>query len=422
VHIVATLLDGRPALRRLVVGSGEAAAAASSSELLEACLASCLRVMAPCRTCSFAAVMDGITLDEDDDDDDDDEEEDVVDDALYAESLLESLVRSLGAPAVQLVLASISAHRQPSSRWGLAALRCCAMAAPMCLQPHVRAAMEWALSGSSSSSSSSSTTTTTTTGDGSAVKCEAIILLGSLVEQYPEIRNEYGARILTSFHATLIEALPLMETAQPTSVSHVSAVCIVTCRALVSFCRGTREGADREAVDPQLVLPHLSSLLPALVLLLQQPATRIGVRASIVSAVACLATVAGADFRGYYASVMPALLRAIVSPYHLSDASPHSAFAISELRGASLESATVVGQAIDDVGLFKGDATQLLQFATDQLQQSKQMKDSYIPREALLSACARVRVPVEGIGAAIRMAVPSRFDFVIRSSMLRLLR
>jgi hypothetical protein len=133
-----------------------------------------------------------------------------------------------------------------------------------------------------------------------------------------------------------------------------------------------------------------------------------------VSAVACLATVAGPDFRGYYPSVMPVLLQTIVRPYQLSNmSSPGSSFAILELRGAALESATVIGQAIDDVELFEGDAIQLLQFATDQLRQSTKAKDSYVPREALLSACARVGAIERLSFVLFRTVVLSPNDFVI---------
>jgi hypothetical protein len=415
VLIVATLLDGRPELRQRVVSESSGCATASN-ELLEACLVSCLRTMALCKSCSSSGMLDGADIE------DDDvllEDDDILDSAAYAETLLETLVRSLGAPAVQVVLANISSQQQqhltqadlPSPRWCLAALRCCAMAAPVSLAPHARVAVEWALSAAGSSSAA---TSTSTGGDGSAVRCEAVLLIGSLVEQYPEIRDEYAARILTSFHSTLVESLPLISTPHPSAPAQASRVCNFTCRALVSFCRGSSQGVDQGLVDPQRVLPHLSLLLPALILLLQHPATRTALSASIVSAVACLATVAGPDFRGYYPSVMPVLLQTIVRPYQLSNmSSPGSSFAILELRGAALESATVIGQAIDDVELFEGDAIQLLQFATDQLRQSTKAKDSYVPREALLSACARVGAIERLSFVLFRTVVLSPNDFVI---------
>jgi hypothetical protein len=322
-------------------------------------------------------------------DDEDGEHEDEREKVLYAEELLESLVHSLGAPAVQVVLSHISSHeqQQPSagagnnggltSRWCLAALRCCAWAAPVSFLPHVETAMEWALNKSN------------VRGHGQNVlvlqeRREAVTLLGVLVEQYPTLRFDYASRILGQANSTLSEVLSVT-----TLTTSYASLVIATCRAIVSFCRGGSAAPgklNQELVDAALLLPHLPSLIPSLLLLLQRTSSNLCVYKQAISTIASLAQVVESEFRGYYTSVMPSLLQFIISPQTVCT-SPSN---LPELRGTALEAASIVGQAVDDVNLFGRDAIQLLHLATHELQQHGQGGDCTVPPDFILAACARV--------------------------------
>jgi hypothetical protein len=155
------------------------------------------------------------------------------------------------------------------------------------------------------------------------VQFQAVILLGALCgADIPsvDIRTLYGARIL--------QVLVKMVQHACTKISAVA------CLTLVSYCRGG-DVPDRGL----LVVPYLKELLMALVAgPLVQENEAVKIRA--IGAVACLAEAAGAAFCPFYGDVMPGLLACTRLP--------GTSYEMSRLRGAAMEAATIVGQAVSE--------------------------------------------------------------------------
>jgi ferredoxin len=386
VQVVASLLDSSPEMRNVVISESS-----GSGALMESCLVACLRCMAACpRSVILQQTVDFM------DNDDYCKDEEEHDNVLYAEQLLESLVHSLGARAVQVVLAHISSHEQQrrvnagndgsttTSRWCLAALRCCAWAAPVSLLPHVETAVEWA-------ASKSGTATDSRSPFALHERCEAFMLLGALVEQYPALRERHAGRVLDLVNSTLSAVFSV--TAPTPDATAWPALLIASCRVLVSLCRGGSGGrgnGHEDLLDPTLLLPYLSSLVPSLVLLLQPSSSNsLLVCVQAVSTLACLSQVVGSEFRVYYGAVMPLLLQTIVIGGSVSSS---SSSLLPELRGTAMEAGSIIGKAVDDVELYSPDAFQILRIATYELQQQSQERSDNVSPDYLLAACARVSV------------------------------
>jgi len=112
--------------------------------------------------------------------------------------------------------------------------------------------------------------------------------------------------------------------------------------------------------------------------------------------------VGGEDFVPFYGSTMPGLLGCAYFGLELDHASgcvhPVSPQALSHelsmLRGAALESATIVGEAIgeDNAAMYRSDAEKIMVLALALLKAPADQKaaDVIIPMDQLLAGCARV--------------------------------
>lgn len=236
------------------------------------------------------------------------------DTATYAEELLGSFLQSLGGkqalpvvlPMVEILLGN---QEWKHERAALSILEQCLYAAPVTFSSHIPITVETALHLASS--------------ENLRVQFQAVILLGALCgadTRSVDIRTQYGARIL--------QILVKM-------VQHAcTKIAAVACLTLVSYCR---DGAvpDRGV----LVVPYLKDLLMALVTgpLVQD---NVAVKIRAIGAVACLAETAGDAFCPFYGDVMPGLLGCIQLP--------GTSYEMARLRGASMEAATIVGQAVSE--------------------------------------------------------------------------
>lgn len=284
--------------------------------------------------------------------------------ALYAEDLLESLVRSFGAAALGVVLPAMQPMLQGSwqqQRAALAALQCCLTAAPVSFAPHVAAATAAALEFGLS--------------EHVRVQFQAIVLLGVLCETGSQVVHAQAGRVLQTF----------AQAAQ----SPCTKTAAMACTALVSYCRPS----GKTTIDGEsLVVPFLSDLLAALVngplSSNRTDAGAIVAKVRAIGAVACLAEASGEAFVGYYNSVMPGLLACANAP---ASKNQHE---MARLRGSAIEAATVIGQAIgeDNKELFGKDATAIMETAVSILSRSILDGDvvAGVPLDQLLSACARV--------------------------------
>jgi hypothetical protein len=297
--------------------------------------------------------------------------------ALYAESLLESLLHTFGSHALAVVLPLVEQLLASSSnsggngngdfklpRAGLVALQCCLVATPVSFAPHMSVALEAALSLFANSSNA-------------RVQFQGIFLLGVLCESgahKDEIREQYGAR--------------LWQTLAQAAQSPCTKIAAMACLSMVSYCRG--DPSDKTEVDGErFVVPYLTNVLQALVSgplsfeLTHSGAVVVKVRA--VGAVACLAQASGPDFVTYYADIMPGLLAC-------AQLSSGGSYEVSRLKGAAIEAATIVGQALgeDHRDVFVGDAEQIMQWAVPVLSHSSAADAAGMPLDQLLSACARI--------------------------------
>ena len=233
---------------------------------------------------------------------------------MFIQSLGGTQALPVVLPMVEALLANNEWEQQ---RAALAILEQCLFAAPVTFVQHVPVAVETALHLASTS-------------DNLRVQFQAVVLLGALCEADDEaldgnIRARYGARILEVF-ARMVQC-------------RCSKIAAVACLSLVSYCRGGG------AVDgATLVVPYLKDLLMALVTgplswdVSESGAVAVKIRA--IGAVACFAQSAQEAFVPYYGDVMPGLLGCTQLPSQSYD--------MSRLRGAAMEAATIVGQAVSE--------------------------------------------------------------------------
>lgn len=275
------------------------------------------------------------------------------DEALFAESLFESLLQNLGGSALTIALPLVqkllSFDNWKHARAGLAMLECGLAATPVSLVPFLPAMVQSATSLSASNNP--------------RVQFQAIRLLGVLGETSdPSIRQTYGHAILETLAAAL-----------PSPCSKVSAMASL---GIVSFCRGAGERQDLEDAA-QYVQPFLKDLLESLVNgPLSSIATDTGsitARIRAMGATACLAEATGDAFCGYYGNIMPGLMANVQLPS-------------VELAGAAIEAATILGQAVG-LDLFRNDANQLMSWILPTLQSGS---NATLPLDQLLPACARI--------------------------------
>ena len=284
------------------------------------------------------------------------------DSAMYAESLLESFLRHLGGgtatlPVVlPLIEALMNAPEWRNHRAALSILERCLEAAPVTFAQHVPVAVEAALNLASAATSNA------------RVQLQALQLLGALcchdtVEDDPnyspsanatpvQVRSQYGGRIL-QVASTLV-------------ASPCAKVSAHACLVLVSFCRGG-SGKDNcgVSVPKDGLVPYLQDVLMALAsgplsLDVSDPAKVNGGAVTVlvraINAVACLADAAGADFAPYYNNIMPGLLGCSqfglqIDPnggVRAAGASAGLSHDFATLRGSAIESATIVGEAVEN--------------------------------------------------------------------------
>jgi hypothetical protein len=272
------------------------------------------------------------------------------DTATYARDLMESLAHSFSNVHIVTRLEPLlvaNEWRMPHA--ALAALASCAQAAPRGFAPHANGAVQAAL--------------LCATHEHVRVQYQAMVLLGTLCESVPD---EHG-RVLQALAQGLTSAC-----------YKISAV--ASC-AVVSYCRAANNNNS--------IGLYLSHLLKALVSgPLSLELTNIGsvvVKVRAIGAVACLAEATGEAFAPFYGSVVPGLLQ-----YASLHASNHY---MSNLKGAALEAATLIGQAIgeDNRQLFVADAESIMTMAVSVLNQSTSGDIvAGLPLDQLLASCARI--------------------------------
>ena len=314
------------------------------------------------------------------------------DNAIFAESILESFVQNVGGPQcltavlslVETLLASPSQQWQPL-RAALSILEICLTAAPYSFAAHVPVAVEAALSFSSHTCV--------------RVQFQAVQLLGALCRadvigdgkvtlSRPTlgVRQQHGDRILAAL-ARLLN-------------SNCSKVIGHACLAIVAYCRG---GNGKEnagvSIDKALVLPVMGDILTTIANgpLSLDVAGNVDVFIRAFAAIACLANVAEEEFVGFYSNVMPGLLQC--ASYGLeTDQNGNfsgrgvSADEIVSLRGGAIEAASIVGQAVgESEGIFHADAEKLMQLILALLPaQATNDSTVMIPQDQLLAASARI--------------------------------
>ena len=332
--------------------------------------------------------------------------------AIYAESLLESFLRNLGGgtatlpvvlPLVEALMNSAAGAANGSGwrqyRAALSILERCLDAAPVTFAPHVPVAVEAALNLASNNPCE-------------RVQLQALQLLGALcnadtVEDDPaysppanatpiQVRAVYGGRILQA--ASALVASPCAKVS-----SHA-------CLVLVSFCRG---GNGKEncgvSIKKDFLVAYLQDVLMALAsgplsLDISDPvkvsAGAVTVLVRAISAVACLADTAGEDFAPFYGNIMPGLLGCTqfglqIDTNGVRAASAGSAIGhdFATLRGSAIESATIVGEAVDNESIFVPDAEKIVGIILPSLKAAETGADAVstiIPMDQLLAASARI--------------------------------
>lgn len=329
------------------------------------------------------------------------------DSAMYAESLLESFLRHLGGGTVTLpvvlplIEALMNAPEWRNHRAALSILERCLEAAPVTFVQHVPVAVEAALN------------LTTAATSNARVQLQALQLLGALcchdtVEDDPnysppanatpiQVRSQYGGRIL-QVASTLV-------------ASPCAKVSAHACLVFVSFCRGGN-GKDNcgVSVPKDGLLPYLQDVLMALAsgplsLDVSDPAKVNGGAVTVlvraINAVACLADAAGADFAPYYNNIMPGLLGCSqfglqVDPnggVRAAGASAGLSHDFATLRGSAIESATIVGEAVENESLFVPDAEKIVGTILPilkSIEAGNEAASSFIPMDQLLAASARI--------------------------------
>ena len=301
------------------------------------------------------------------------------DNACYAESLFQSFLHSLAGPALAVALPLVESLLQNSNsndwkrqRAGLSMMEACLTSAPVSFTPHAPVAMEAALG-------------LATAAQPLRVQWQALRLLGVLCEtdvtlEQTTVRQHYCLRILQC----------LSQAVQ----SPCSKVSSLACLAIVSFCRGGAAAGKGISNDdsPHPVTQYLSDLLQSLVAgplsldVSNRGAVVVKIRA--IGAVACLAEASGEAFAPFYASIMPGLLTC-------SQMQHRGSHEMTQLIGAAIESATIVGQATEADETTRAhyvtDAQQIMNLIVPMLQQAE-AGTSDMPVDQILSACARIAV------------------------------
>jgi hypothetical protein len=305
-----------------------------------------------------------------------DDQWDADDVALYAESLLQSFLHSLATSALAVTLPLVESLLQPSqdfrrARAALSMLEACLASAPVSFAPHAPVAMEAALSLAEPNQPI-------------RVQFQALRLLGvlfetdvTLVNSTQTVRERHGLRVL--------------QTLSQSVQSPCTKVSSLACLVIVSFCRGGDAAKTTEDNGSHPVVPYLSDLLQALVsgpLSLGMDQGSVVVKIRAIGAVACLAEASSEAFAPFYGTIMPGLLACSQLPH---SSSPD----ITQLIAAAVESATIIGQAIEADencrALYVADAGRIMDFIIPILQQAEGGTTSLdMPLEPLLSACARI--------------------------------
>lgn len=297
--------------------------------------------------------------------------------AIYAESLFQSFLHSLAAPALSVALPLVESLLQNNSDWrqqraGLAMMEACLTSAPVAFTPFVPVAMEAALS-------------LATAAQPIRLQWQALRLLGVLCETDVTLEQSNDETVRQHYSLRVLQGL---SQAVQSPTSKVSAL---ACLAIVSYCRGgAATGKSSSDDDLHPVTQFLSDLLQALVAgplsldVVDRGAVVVKIRA--IGAVACLAEAGGEAFAPFYASIMPGLLTC-------SQMQHRGNHEMTQLIGAAIESATIIGQATEadetTRARYVTDAQQIMQFIVPILQQAE-MGNSDMPLDQLLSSCARI--------------------------------
>lgn len=304
--------------------------------------------------------------------------------ALHAESLLETFVENLGGASTlqsifQLVDILLAFPSWQNQRAVLSILERCLAAAPVTFVPHVGSTVEVALRLIQSSSK--------------RVQYQALQLLGALCcvntvenEEQPVVttqpilvREKHGNKILEAI-AHLIQS-PCTKVA-----SHA-------CLTVVSYCRGGNgQGDCMIPIEKDLIVPFVGSLLEALKAPLSVDMSQQGVSEGsltvlirAIGATACLADASGETFLPHY-GIMAGLKATMRT---CANVRTH---AMAMLRGAAIEAASIVGQAVagpegEHVSLYANDASEIMEFATSLLSSGT---TDFVPMDQLFAACARI--------------------------------
>ena len=281
------------------------------------------------------------------------EEDDVT---IYAESLLESFLRSLGGGShslpviLPMVENLLSINHWQNQRGALSILKLCLNATPLTFSQHIPVAVETAVNLSCHPCV--------------RVQFQAIELLGALchadgiqgdsflTSHSIEVRKKYGGRIL--------QMLTQLLSSSCTKISSHA------CLAIVSYCRGGNGKDDAGiSIDSSLLLPFMSDVLMALAsgplafdMANEGPnhgTVTVLVRA--IAAVACLAEAVGEEFAPFYGNIMPGLMSCAQYGLDIKKVGGLTGALAQDLvtlRGAAVEAATIVGQAVGDIGGYLG--------------------------------------------------------------------
>lgn len=285
------------------------------------------------------------------------------DDALFAESLMESFLLYLAAAALNVAMPLVQQLLQATDDWrnvraGLAILETGLVAAPVSLGTHVPDIVKAAISMAESTSNP-------------RVQYHAIRLLGALCETHSSVRELYGQIILSQLARAL-----------GSPVTKVSAMASL---GVVAYCRGNVGGQGDDELDSgQFLTPYLTELMQSLLQPLsvnEVDSGSVTVRVRAMNAVACLAQASGNAFEPFYSQIKTGLMANIQVPQ-------------TDIATAALQSLTIVGQAVEK-DLFLEDAKAVLSWIIPLLSKttttaSGSTLTSQFSIEELSTACARI--------------------------------
>ncbi len=330
--------------------------------------------------------------------------------AIFAETILDTYLQNGGggSQSLPIILSFVEALLK-STEWqnlraGLTILEACLNASPHSFAAHVPVAVEAALSFS--------------THQCVRVQYQAIQLIGSLCQADNVlssegggivVREKYGKRILQSFAHHLSSQCPKI-------ISHA-------CLGIVSFCRGEngKENASTTLSVDSHILPYLGDVLSAISIgpLSRDVASSVVLYIRAFGSIACLADVAGSNFAPFYDKVIPGLMEctSFGIQRHVNctvSATGPTSHEIVALRGAAIEAATIVGQAIGDDDIrFHSEAEKIMTLIVPLLQHraSDEYSPNLIPQDQLLAAAARIS---SIIGVAYTPFVPSILPHLLK--------